>query len=188
MRIRGILPFAAGVMLFFFAPLFAEIAAGAFLPPREGPTGEKHRPVVEAIAAQNEIREGHMYKIYVRASDPDGDLDKIHVSFSQTGGGPSAPDLLVVKKTAKLNGYILVWARLEGTARQVSTVQADVEIRVEDRAGNMSEPKTLDFEVGDFNKKDRFSPPAGFNRRKKLGQAEFRLVTEDELVGDEKFK
>ncbi len=62
-----------------------------------------------------------------------------------------------------------------------------MEIRVEDRAGNMSEPKKLNFEVGDFNKKDRFRPLAAFNAKNKLGQAEFGLLTEEENVGDERF-
>jgi hypothetical protein len=169
------------------APLFAGTASGALLPPKEGPVGEKHRPAVEAIAAQKEIRHGYMYKIYVRASDPDGDLDKIHIIFSQTAGAITN-SLLTHKKTGKLNGYIAVWARLEGTEREVSTVDAEVEIRVEDRAGNMSEPKKLEFEVGDFNKEDKFKPPAAFHAGNKLGQAEFELLTEDENVGDERFR
>lgn len=169
--------------------LLAGSAAEAqmLLPKQEGPQGLKHTPVVVAIAAQNEIREGAMWKIYVRATDPDGDLDKVHVTFSQSGGGEITNSLLPQKKTRDLNGYILVWARLEGTARNISTVQATVEIRVEDRAGNMSEPKKLDFEVGDFNKEDRFRPPPPFSTSNKLGQAEFGLLTEDENVGDDKF-
>ncbi len=160
--------------------------AALFLPPKEGPTGEKHRPVIEAIAAQNEIRDGAVWKIYVRASDPDGDLDKIYVTFSQSGG-EITNSLLPQKKTANLNGYILVWARLEGTNRQTSTVDAELEIRVEDRAGNMSDSKNLEFVVGDFKKEDRFRPPAAFNAKNKLGQAEFGLLTEDENVEDSRF-
>ena len=68
------------------------------------------------------------------------------------------------------------------------TVQAEVEIRVEDRAGNMSEPRKLEFEVGDFRKEDRFKPSPAFHAKNKLGQAEFGLLTEDENVGDDRFK
>ncbi len=173
----------AGALFLSFAPLFANTASGAFLPPREGPTGKKHRPVIEAIAAQNEIAEGHMYKVYLRASDPDGDLDKIHIAISQAAG-EITNSLLTHKKTGKLNGYIAVWARLVGIDRQTSNIEAEVEIRVEDRAGNMSAPKKIDFIVGDFRKEDTFKPPSAFNARNKLGQAEFELLTEDQNVED----
>ncbi len=77
-------PRTVGLGLAFL--LLAGTATDAFpIRPREGPVGEEHRPVVEAIAAQNEIGNGYLWKIYVRASDPDGDLDKIQVMFSQLG-------------------------------------------------------------------------------------------------------
>ncbi len=184
MRMRNAgLSVLAGALFAVCAPLFAGPASGAFLPPREGPTGEKHRPAVEAVAAQKEIAEGHMYKIYLRASDPDGDLDKIHIAISQTGG-EITNSLLTHKMTGKLNGYIAVWARLGGMDRQISNVEAEVEIRVEDRAGNMSEPRKIEFIVGDFKKEDTFKPPAAFNAGNRLGQAEFELLTEDENIGE----
>ncbi len=174
----------AGALFLSCAPLFVGTASGAlFLPPREGPTGEKHTPTVEAVAGQNEIAEGHMYKVYLRASDPDGDLDKIHIVISQTGG-EITNSMLTHKKTGMLNGYIAVWARLEGVDRQISNVDAEMEIRVEDRAGNVSEPKKIEFIVGDFKKEDTFKPPAAFDAGNKLGQADFELLTEDENVED----
>jgi hypothetical protein len=157
---------------------------GFLLPPREGPVGEKHRPIVEAIAAQNDIREGSLWKIYLRASDPDGDLDKIFVSFSQLGAD-FTPDLLPQKtKVQVMNGYILVWAKLEGGAA-TSDIYGQVDIRVEDRAGNYSEPKIMSFTLGQYGQADRFVPPAEFNSTNSLGQAEFPLLADDLLVGDD---
>ncbi len=156
---------------------------GFLLPPREGPVGEKHRPVVEAITAQNEIRDGNLWKIYLRASDPDGDLDKIHVSFSQLGAD-FTPDLLPQKTMAReMNGYILVWASLNGGG-STGDIYAEVDIRVEDRAGNMSESMKMSFTVAQFGKKDGFVPPPPFNATNSLGQADFPLLTETELAGD----
>ena len=167
-------------ILLFFAGTTA-FASGIFLAPREGPVGDKHRPTVEAIEAQKEIGEGNLWKIYLRASDPDGDLDKLHVTFGQPGGGSYSPDLLVQKATMKsLNGFVLVWARLQGGG-STGDIYGDVEIRVEDRAGNMSAPKVFQFTLLQFGGEDQFVPANGFDTRNNLGQADFPLQTETEL-------
>ncbi len=178
-RKRWIVIFTVGVMFLFWAGDKSSVS-GFLIPQREGPVGEKHRPVVDAIAAQNEIREGNLWKIYLRASDPDGDLDKIHVSFSQLGGD-FTPDLLPQKTTArKMNGYILVWAILNGGS-SAGDIYAEVDIRVEDRAGNMSQPKNLEFTLRQFGKEDRYVPPSRFNATNSLGQADFPLQTETDI-------
>jgi hypothetical protein len=169
--------------------LFAAGSAFAFfpfiLPPRVGPVGKKHEPVVEAISAQTEIRNGNQWKIYVRASDPDGDMDRIQVSFGQLGVGSYPPDLLVLKKTVKkLNGAIMVWAWLKGGDANAGTIYATVKILVEDRAGNISEVKTMEFEVQNFGPEDTFVPPPGFNSSNVLGTADFPLVTDTSPDGD----
>ncbi len=172
--------FGLGLAYFLLA---GAISDAFLLEPREGPVGEKHRPVVKAIAAQNEIGNGYLWKIYVRASDPDGDLDKIQVMFSQLGSGIYSPDLVVQKSKHKiLNGAILVWARLSGGGAS-SDIHGEVDIRAEDRAGNMSEPKKMSFTVYITGKKDQYVPPPGFNATNNLGQAEFPLLTDEGLVG-----
>lgn len=158
---------------------------GFLLPPREGPVGEKHRPVVEAIAAQNEIGIGQLWKIYIRASDPDGDIDLIYVTFSQLGGGyPSLP-LVLSGPMKEINGAVLVWTRLTGTQIQMGPIHASAEVRVEDRAGNMSEPKTMEFTLGSSNGTDRFVPPPPFNKDVLYGQVEFPIQSEGDFVGDD---
>jgi len=178
-RESGLRSLVLGTALLFLAagPAFAFFPF--ILPPREGPVGKKHEPVVEAIAAQTEIRNGNLWKIYIRASDPDGDLDRIQVSFGQLGAGTYPPDLLVLKKTVgNLNGAILVWAWLRGGDSNAPTIYATVEIIVEDRAGNISEAKTMEFEVQTFGPEDTFIPPPGFNPSNVLGTADSPLVTD----------
>jgi hypothetical protein len=170
--LSGILLFLAGTTAF---------ASGFILGPAEGPLGDKHRPIVEAIEAQKEIGDGNLWKIYIRASDPDGDLDKLHVTFSQPGTGSYSPDLLVQKtKMKSLNGFVLVWAKLQGGG-STSAIYGDVEIRAEDRAGNMSAPKKLEFTLSQFGGEDRFIPASGFDTGNNLGQADFPLETETDI-------
>ncbi len=173
--------------LAFVVILMAAGGASAFfsflLPPREGPVGEKHTPVIEAVAAQKEIRDGNLWKIYIRATDPDGDLDRIQITFEQFGG-TYMPDLIMQDKKSKtLNGALLVWAALNGGGGS-GTIYATAEIRVEDRAGNLSEPQFLKFEVQTFGPPDTFAPPAGFDAATHLGQAEFPLQTDSSLAGN----
>ena len=176
-RESGLRSLVLGTALFFLAAGSAFAFFPFILPPREGPVGKKHEPVIEAIAAQTEIRNGYHWKIYIRASDPDGDMDRIQVSFGQLGVGTYPPDLLVQKKAVgNLNGAILVWAWLRGG--DAGTIYATVEIIVEDRAGNISEAKTMEFEVQTFGPEDTFVPPPGFNPSNVLGTADFPLVTD----------
>jgi hypothetical protein len=148
--------------------------------------GKAHEPVLEVIAAQTEIRDGYIWKIYIRATDPDGDLDKIQVTFGQLGAASYSPDTIYFdKKAASLNGAISVWASLQGGGAG-GTIYGTVEVLVEDRAGNMSNSKTMEFEVQTFGPKDTFAPPPGINANTNLGQVDFPLQTDSALVGDGK--
>lgn len=156
------------------------------LPPREGPTGEKHTPVVEAVAAQKEIRDGELWKIYIQATDPDGDLDRIQITFGQPGGSYPPEIIMQDKKSGKMNGALTVWAALSGGrgAGSSGIIHGTAEIRVEDRAGNLSKPQFLEFQVQTHGLADTFSPPAHFDASTSLGQAEFPLQTDEDLTGD----
>lgn len=155
----------------------AAITAKAFLlPPTEGPVGKAHEPVLEVMTAQAEIRNGETWKIYIRATDPDGDLDKIQVTFGQSGVGPYSPDTLYFdKKAASLSGAISVWAYLKGGWGGDETIHGTVEVLVADRAGNVGNAKIMNFEVQTFGPKDTFTPPSGINTNIDLGQVEFPL-------------
>ena len=158
---------------------------GFILPPREGPVGEKHRPVIRALAAQNEIGIGNLWKIYIHATDPDGDIDQIYVSFAQPGGSyPSLP-LVLSRPMKEINGAVLTWTTLAGSGFQMGAIYASAEIRVEDRAGNMSEPKTIEFTLGSFGPEDKFVPPPPFKKNLIYGQVYFPIQSEDDLVGDD---
>jgi len=158
---------------------------GFILPPREGPVGKKHQPVIRAIAAQTEISIGHLWKIYIHATDPDGDIDQIYVSFAQPGDSyPSLP-LVLSRPLKEINGAVLIWTTLAGTGFQMGAIYASAEIRVEDRAGNMSEPKTIEFTLGSFDPEDKFVPPPPFAKDIVYGQVEFPIQSEDDVIGDD---
>ena len=157
---------------------------GFLLPPREGPVGEEHRPVIRALAAQSEIGIGNLWKIYIRATDPDGDIDQIYVYFAQPGGSYTSIPLVLRPPVKELNGAVLTWTTLAGSGFQMGDIYASAEIRVEDRAGNMSEPKTIEFTLGSFGPEDKFVPSPPFVKDIVYGQVDFPIQSEDDLVGD----
>lgn len=160
----------------------AEIAAN-FIRPLKGPVGQKHAPILEAVYAQREIGDGNLWKVYVRATDPDGDLDKIFIGFQQPGAW-WAPEFMILPKTQRkrLNGAVLYWAALQGGGSS-STIYASTQVYVEDRAGNMSEVRTLEFVILQDDTKDREPPPGKFGKIV-LGQMDFPILTDSALGGD----
>ena len=158
---------------------------GFFLPQQEGPVGEKHRPVIRALAAQSEIGIGQLWKIYIHATDPDGDVDKIYVYFAQHGDSYTSLPLVLRRPMKELNGAVLTWTALAGTGFQSGAIYASADIVLEDRAGNMSEPKTIEFTLDSFGPKDRFVPPPPFVKDIVYGQVDFPIQSEDDVVGDD---
>jgi len=175
-----------GAAFLFLAAATAKAFLPFLLPPMDEPVGKAHEPILEVIAAQTEIRNGNIWKIYIRATDPDGDLDKIQFTFGQLGASSYSPDTIYFdKKVASMNGSISVWANLNGGGAS-GTIYGTVEVLVEDRAGNMSNSKTIMFEVQPFGPKDTFAPPPGINANVDLGQVDFPLQTDLALVGDDR--
>ena len=168
--------------IFLFLAGCAEMAEN-FIRPNEGPVGPKHAPVLEAVYAQPEIGDGSNWKVYVRASDPDGDLDKIFIGFQQPGAW-WAPQFLILPKSQRkeLNGAVFYWATVRGSG-YANTIYASAQIHVEDRAGNRSETRAIQFVVLQDGTKDKNQPPAGF-KKVVVGQMDFPLLTESALVGD----
>ena len=174
-RIQGLTLFALVALLLW--PVGSTVSGFELFRTKQGPVGEQHTPVVEAIAAQREIGDGTLWRVYLRASDPDGDLDKVQITFFSSPG-MYAPEKLVLPTSQRkqTNGAILIWARLNGDG-STTDIYGEVEIRVEDRAGNLSKPQKLKFTVQEFGMYDEFVPPAKFKRDVVLGQAQFPLET-----------
>ncbi len=144
-----------------------------FYRPNEGPVGEKHAPVLKAVWAQDEIGNGASWRIYVRAQDPDGDLDKVYVTFHQPGAiWPQEFVILPQSQRRQANGSVLFWVDMKSLA---ATIWAEAHVVVEDRAGNMSEVRKIEFAVVSMEKEDASAPPLGFEGGVHLGQMEFPL-------------
>jgi len=146
-----------------------------FYRPETGPRGEAHRPVLEAVWAQPEIGEREFWRIYVRASDPDGDLDAVFITFDQHGA-TYAGELLILpaSQRRRANGAVEVYTDMKDGSGGLA-VYGTARVHVLDRAGNRSEAKTFSFAVLGSPRADAGAPPQGFERGVTLGRAEFPL-------------
>jgi hypothetical protein len=103
-------------------------------------------PKLEKIWAPAEFNYGSVVKIYLKASDPTGDMKFLLVTAG--GAGITKPVGFVMIRLKKglgneLNGYVY-WDSSRSAVKAGSTT---VEIIVEDRKGNESEAKSVDIKM-----------------------------------------
>ncbi len=167
----------AGAAWVALSLLLAGCAEYEFYRPNMGPVGERHRPALEAVWAQSEIGYSQLWRIYVRATDPDADLDKVWVTFSRYGGTyPGEFLILPAAQRRQTNGYVQVWVRMRGeSGLREPFLPARAQVRVEDRAGNMSDARAFEFTVVNGMAPDKGQPPDGFAREAKLGELRFTI-------------
>ena len=173
-----------GATIFLLAAGSAKAFLPFILPPQEGPVGKAHEPVIEAVSAQKEIGIGELWKIYIRASDPDGDVDKIYVSFSQLGDDYISLPLLLDRPMKKIQGSVLTWTTLASSSTQTGVIYGTAEVWVEDRAGNVSESKSFEFTLDPFGPEDKFVPLTALARGPVYGQVDFPLRSDEDLAGN----
>jgi len=162
------------------------VAGEPFYRPNFGPVSEKHTPVLIAAWAQPEIGWGHLYCIYVHATDPDGDLDKVWIRFRRPGASYEGTFLILpaaFRKTA--NGCVQVWMHVSGGATD-TVFDAEALVHVEDRAGNLSPIRAIKFNIFRLPIRDKKNPPSGFVRDAKLGEMDLPHNMDLEVGDDDR--
>jgi hypothetical protein len=100
-------------------------------------------PVLEKIWASPETAHGKLLKIYIKASDPDGDMKYLIVSAGRGKQTTASIPIRLKKEMGKsLNGYVY-W----DTSRAKKNTSGTVEIMIEDSKGNESEAKSLSVSI-----------------------------------------
>ena len=101
-------------------------------------------PVIEKVWASPEVPSGKLLKIYIKASDPDGDMKWLFISAGRGKQATTAAIPIRIKKESakSLNGY-LYW----DTSRAEKNISGTVEIVIEDSKGMESEAKSVSVEI-----------------------------------------
>jgi hypothetical protein len=123
-------------------------------------------PVVTQFFAAQEICPGETWKIYLRASDPGGEMKAIYATVDQPGRGPQSAGPIPVPQEQRrdLSGFLyLNTAGNQGLA----LLNLTLTVQIRDRAGNFSHP--ISFPLALNPRAVQESPPAGVFEERALG-------------------
>lgn len=132
--------------VFLFAMILPVLVYGC----TAGPSGFEYRrggpdaPVIEQVLAAESIGPGTTWRLYLWASDPNGDIKTVTYYLDRPGDTTYSPGHLKVRPTSdgKLQGYLYMntVSLASGSGWQMWFT---VSITVEDAAGNRSLPRVL---------------------------------------------
>jgi hypothetical protein len=129
-------------------------------------------PAVSQSFAAPKINPGQAWKVYLTASDPDGDMKNILSVIDQPGVGTYPVSITRIKEEDRreLSGYVYL-----NTPKEFDMLNLTLHIQIEDRAGHYSKPVSFPLT---FSTRDRQEPPPpGLFKEKKLGPILIQLRT-----------
>jgi hypothetical protein len=129
------------------------------------PKPESKAPIITQSFAVEKGYYGYIWKIYIEAEDPDGDMYKIASVVDQVAGGRYPTDWTVIKSPYRkgLRGY-LQWNTFSSRAQGMKEwTQIALKVSIIDKAGNESNVVVfpLTFETRGMVEQE---PPAPFNQ------------------------
>ncbi len=144
-------------------------------------------PVITNSFAVEKGYYGYIWKIYIEAEDPDGDMSRIAVVVHQTGYGHYPTDWIVVKSPYRkqIKGYIQ-WNTLSSRTTYLREwTNITLTISVFDKAGNESNEVVFPFEFVSGAHREA-KPPVPFNQEglPKLGYIHIDLFEPTLMGGD----
>jgi hypothetical protein len=111
------------------------------------PKPENKPPVITASFAVEKGYYGYIWKIYIEADDPDGDMYKIASVVDQVGYGHYSTDWIILKPRYRhhLKGY-LQWNTFSSQAGYLKEwTQITLKVSIFDKAGNESNMVVFPF-------------------------------------------
>jgi len=123
-------------------------------------------PVITHHFASEEIRPGDIWKVYIRAADPEGDMKKIICTVSQPGRGPYPVCYVKIPESQRrdLSGFL--YLNTSGS-QGLTFTNLTLQIEIQDRAGNMSRP--VSFPLAFNPRAQQEDPPLGAFREEEVG-------------------
>ncbi len=126
----------------------------------------KSLPVITESYAAPTIRPGDTWKVYLKASDPGGDIKSLYATVFQPGMGDYPLSITRIKASdgKELSGYFYLYTGNEPAMQFVNIV---LTVQIQDKAGHFSAPAVFPLA---FNPKSlQQSPPSGIFSEKNLG-------------------
>ena len=123
-------------------------------------------PIITHAFAVDKGRYGSIWKIYIEAEDPDGDMDKIAVVVDQTGYGHYPTEWIFLKPQFRehLIGYFQ-WNTFSSKASNLPEwTQMTVKVSIFDKAGNESNQVVFPFTLESGSRNEGYQLPAPFDK------------------------
>ena len=130
----------------------------------------KNTPVIEQSFASNQLEPGDNWKIYLLASDPDGDMDTILAVVEQSGIGSYPVSMIKIKREngKELSGYVYLNTTSSRYGRGfLDNQELTVSVQIRDKAGHVSQEVT--HKVHLLSRRPQKSPPVGVFKEESLG-------------------
>ncbi len=130
-------------------------------------------PVITEAYAAREMRLGDVWKVYINASDPDGDMNYIVATIDQPGRGSGYPPAFIRMEKAQcrdLSGYIYLKTE---PAHALEYTNINLSVQVKDKRGNMS--NTVVFPMHFRMNAVQPPPPQGKFKEEELGPIMIRI-------------
>ena len=129
----------------------------------------KNPPVIGQSFAPDRLKAGDLWKIYLKASDPDGDMEAILAAVEQPGIGAYPVSIIKIKgeKGKELSGYVYLNTRGQRGDDFLVNQKLTVSIQIRDTAGHASQP--IVHSVLLLARQSEESPPAGVFAEGALG-------------------
>ena len=126
------------------------------------------KPIIQDSFAAKEISPYETWKVYLKASDPDGNMTNIFAVVEQPGIGPYPLSITRLKAEyqKEFSGYVYLNAS-GAYVGGLNFVNLTLTIWVQDRSGNFSE--SINFPVSLNNRYKQEPPPPGKFEENDLG-------------------
>lgn len=146
-------------------------------------------PVITGSYASDKLSPGDIWRIYLQANDPDGDMLRFVCVFDQVGYGPYSSAYVPIKKRnrTELMGYLFFHSSAGAGLRMPEWTRLRLTVYVRDKGGNDS--NKVDFPLVLSRGARQESPPAPFDNGplERLGAIPVRLVNPEEDGDEERF-
>jgi hypothetical protein len=134
-------------------------------------------PMITQSFASKDAWPGQTWKVYLNASDPNGDMKNIYAVVEQPGVGQYPLSIIRIKEgnAKELSGYI--YLTTSTPHHPLNYVNIYLTVNIQDKSGQFSAPAVFDLSLNP--RASQAFPPQGTFKEQELGPIMIRLKTID---------